>query len=79
MIWKLADAKNKFSEVVRQALSNGPQRIERRNDALYLMSEEEYRRLSGEKPSLVEFLMNGPDWSELDLKRDQSPMRELDL
>ena len=53
MIWKLADAKNKFSEVVRQALSNGPQRIERRNDALYLMSEEEYRRLSGEKPSLV--------------------------
>ena len=79
MIWKLADAKNKFSEVVREALSSGPQRIERRNDAVYLLSEEEYQRLLGQKPSLVEFLKAGPDWSELDLERDPSPMRELDL
>lgn len=79
MIWKLAEAKNKFSEVVRLALEEGPQRIERRGDAVVLMSAQEYERLTGKKPNFIEFLMNGPDLSELDLTRDRSPMREIDL
>ncbi len=80
MIWKLAEAKNKFSEVVRLCLVQGPQRIERRGeDAVYVVSEEDYRRLKGEKPSLVEFLMSGPDWSKLDLERSKDTMREVDL
>lgn len=80
MIWKLADAKNRFSEVVRMCLAQGPQRIERRGeDAVYVVSEADYRRLKGEKPSLVEFLMSGPDWSELDLERNKDAARDLDL
>ena len=80
MAWKLAEAKNKFSEVVRQCLAQGPQRIERRGeDAVYVVSEEDYRRLRGDKPSLVEFLMSGPDWSELDLERNKEPTRDLEL
>jgi len=79
MIWKLADAKNKFSEVFRLALSEGPQRIERRGNAAVLVSADEFERLSGEKPSLVEFLMNGPDLSELDLTRNKEPMRDIEL
>ncbi|MBL4771211.1 MAG: type II toxin-antitoxin system prevent-host-death family antitoxin [Planctomycetes bacterium] len=82
MVWKLAEAKNKFSEVVRLALEEGPQRIERRNDAVILISAEEYDRLVEAKPkklNFIEFLMSGPDMSELDLTRDKSPMREIDL
>ncbi len=79
MAWKLAEAKNKFSEVVRRALEEGPQRIERRNDAVVLISAEEYDRLAGGKQGFKEFLFNGPDLSVLDLTRDKSPWREIDL
>ncbi len=78
--WKLMDAKNKFSEVVRRALGGEPQRIERREtDAVVVVDAEEYDRLTGGKPSLVEFLLQGPDWSELDIERDRTPLRDLDL
>jgi len=79
MIWKLADAKMKFSEVVRRALAEGPQRVERRNDAVYVLSEEEYERLTGRSTSLVQFLMEGPDWSEVDLDRSRDSMRDFEL
>ena len=79
MIWKLADAKNKLSEVVRRALSEGPQRIERRGDAVVVVAADEFERLTGAKPSFAEFLIDGPDLSELDLSRDPSPMRDVDL
>lgn len=79
MIWKLADAKNKLSEVVRRALEEGPQRIQRRNDAVVLVSADEFDRLTGKTLSFHEFLRSGPDLTELDLERDRSPMRDLDL
>ena len=79
MVWKLADAKNRFSEVVRRALSEGPQRIQRREDAVYVLSEREYERLSGRQPDFIEFLLDAPDMSGLDLERDRTPLRELDL
>jgi prevent-host-death family protein len=79
MTWKLAEAKNRFSEVVRRALSGEPQRIERRDDAVIVIDAREFDRLRGEKPSLVEFLLQGPDWSKLDLERDHAPLRDLDL
>ncbi len=79
MVWKLADAKMKFSEVVRRALAEGPQRVERRNDAVYVLSEEEYKRLTGRGTSLVQFLLRGPDWSDFDLDRNRDPMRDVEL
>ena len=79
MNWKLAEAKNKLSEVVRRALSEGPQRIERRGDAVVVLAAEEYDRLIGSKPSFKEFLVNAPDLRELDLERDPSPMRDFEL
>lgn len=79
MIWKLSDAKNKFSEVVRRALQEGPQHIERRGDGVVLVSAEEFARLTGEKASFIEFLLSSPDLSVLDLERDKTPTRDLDL
>ena len=79
MVWQLAEAKNRFSEVVRLALQEGPQKVTRRGDAVIVLSEAEYRRLSGEKPSFLQYLASGPSLEGLDLSRDPSPMREIDL
>jgi antitoxin Phd len=77
--WKLADAKNQFSELVNRALSEGPQRVQRRNDSVIVLSEADYERLRGEQPNLRDYLLNGPDLSDLDMSRDQSLMREIDV
>lgn len=79
MEWQLADAKNRFSELVSRALTEGPQRVTRRNEAVVLVAEAEYERLTGKRMELKEYLLNGPDLSGLDLTRDRSPMREFDL
>lgn len=79
MAWKLADAKNRFSEVFRLCLSDGPQRVERRAEAAYLVSEADYLALTGNKPSLAEFLGQGPDWEDVPLERSQEKLRDLDL
>lgn len=79
MIWKLAEAKNKLSEVVRRALVEGPQRIERRGESVVVLSARDYARLTGESPSFVEFLRSADGLAELDLTRDRAPMRDLDL
>jgi len=77
MDWKLADAKNRFSEVVRRALLEGPQRVRRRKDSVVVVSERDWLRLTGEQPSFKDFLLDAPDMSELDLERDASPMRDV--
>jgi len=78
MEWQLAEAKNKFSEVVNRALTEGPQRITRRGEAVIVLSEDEYKRLTGKQETFKEFLLNGPDWGELEITRDESPMREFE-
>ena len=75
MDWKLADAKNRFSEVVKRALTEGPQRILRRSDAVIVLSEEEYERLSGGRRGLKELLLSGPGLDGVNLERDKSRMR----
>jgi len=48
--WKLQDAKARFSEVVRRAQSEGPQRVTvRGRDAVVVISAEEFERLLPEK------------------------------
>ncbi len=79
MEWKLADAKNRFSEVVNLALHEGPQKITRRDDAVIVISQDEYDKLTSKIPSFKELLMNGPGLEKLDLTRDKSPMRDIEF
>jgi len=76
--WQLAEAKNKLSEVVTRAIDEGPQRITRRNDVVIVLSEAEYNRLAGNQRTIKDWLFSAPDFSELDLERDRSPMREIE-
>jgi prevent-host-death family protein len=80
MDWRLAEAKNRFSELVNRALAEGPQRVVRRNDAVIILSSREYEQLIGKKLGFKDFLMGeGPDLEGVDLSRDHSSMRDVGL
>ena len=79
MTWNLADAKNRLSEVVNLALTEGPQTITRRKDAVVVISAEKFAELTGNKLDFKEYLLQGVGLDELDLTRDRSPGRDVDL
>lgn len=80
MEWRLADAKNRFTELVNRALAEGPQRVRRRKDTVVVVAERDYERLAGKRPSFKEFLTGaGPSLEGLNLARDHSAMREVKL
>ena len=77
--WNLADAKNRFSEVINLALTKGPQFVHRRQDKVVIISAKEYEKLKGKHSSFKNFLLNGPSLAGLDLSRDTSPSRDVSL
>jgi prevent-host-death family protein len=79
MTWNLAEAKNRLSEVVNLALSEGPQTITRRKDAVVVMSAEQYAELTGQKLGFKDFLFSGPSLEGINLERDKSPARDVKL
>jgi antitoxin Phd len=79
--WKLEDAKARFSELVRLARSEGPQRVTvRGKDAVVVISAAELDRLlpSERKKPLVTFL-EGLHLGGLDLTREPDTGRDLAL
>ncbi len=80
--WTLEDAKNRFSEVVRLALSHEPQRVTRNGrDAVVVISADEYDRLTAPW-DLVGFLRQSPlaealSCAELDLDRSPDLGRDV--
>lgn len=79
MTWNLAEAKNRLTEVVNLALSEGPQTITRRNDTVVVLSAERYAELTGTRPGFKDYLAQGESFEGLELTRDRSPGREVDL
>lgn len=79
MEWRLAEAKNRLSEVVSKALGEGPQRITRRGEAVIVVSEADYMRLTGERVGFVDYLMSGPSLEGIEFECDVTPMRKVEL
>lgn len=92
MTWALAKAKDNFSEVVDRALREGPQYVTRHGkDCVVILSREEFDRLETgnggksvvpvrEYKDFKDWLLNAPvDLSKVDLTRERSPMRPVDL
>jgi prevent-host-death family protein len=81
--WALQDAKARFSEVVRKAKSEGPQRITvHGREEVVVVSVEEYRRVKGERSgeALVKLLQESP-LRDVPLKRvrTRAPVRPVKL
>jgi prevent-host-death family protein len=85
--WTLQDAKNRFSELVRRVLTEGPQTVTRGRpgarqgqDAVVVLSAADYQRLVSRAGSLLTFLQRSPLADvELDLPRPKSPGRSVSL
>jgi prevent-host-death family protein len=75
--WQLQEAKNKFSEVVDEAIRSGPQLITKRGvEAVILLSYADYRRLMVTQQKLSAFFRASPLAEvSLDLGRDTSSAR----
>lgn len=79
--WKLEDAKARFSEVVRLARSEGPQRVTvRGKDAVVVISADELERLlpPTHKKPFVAFL-EGLHLDGVDLTREHDTGRDISL
>ena len=76
-VWQLQEAKNKFSEVVDQALTHGPQVITKRGvEAVIVLSYAEYRTMLLNQKKLSAFFRKSPlAGKDLDLTRDASGLR----
>ena len=81
-VWKLEDAKARFSEVVRLAEQGVPQRVSvRGREAVVILSAQAYARLApAARGSLAALFGEGP-FTRLDdfddaLMRERTPMRD---
>ncbi|VAX36946.1 hypothetical protein MNBD_UNCLBAC01-1839 [hydrothermal vent metagenome] len=79
--WKLQDAKNCFSAVVKEAMEHGPQKVTRRGlEAVVVISAKDYKRLIKPSTNLVNFFQKSPLYGvELDFKRHKGTARKVDL
>jgi antitoxin Phd len=80
-IWQLQEAKSRFSEMVDRAISNGIQIVTRRGKKVVaVISYEEYEQLTRRSEPLSRFFLKSPlAGSELDLSRDKSQLRDIEL
>jgi prevent-host-death family protein len=78
--WQLQEAKSRFSEVVALTLTEGPQMVTRRGEeAVVILSADDYRRLSGQTPQLMDCLLNAPRGDALLFDRSAEVIRDLAL
>ena len=80
-VWALQDAKNRFSELVDQAVQEGPQVVTRRGkETVVVLSVQEFHKLTRAQESLVAFFRDSPlVGADLDLRRDTDTGRGVDL
>lgn len=82
--WQLQEAKQRFSELVRRTLEEGPQVVTRHGEeVVVVVAANEYRQSQPQeddrKPDFAQFLLSGPNFDLLDLSRPERPPREVDL
>jgi len=78
--WQVQEAKQRFSEVLRHAHTEGPQIVTRHGEQIAVVIDiAEYRRLQAARMDFKEFLRSGPDLTELDIHRSGEASRMVEL
>lgn len=80
-VWALQDAKNRLSEVVNNAVREGPQTITRRGkETAVVISIQDFQQLTLSRGSLVSFVQKSPlAGAGVCLERNPDKGREVDL
>ena len=79
--WQLQDAKSKFSQLVDSAIHHKPQFVTKHgNNAVVIISFEDYVKFIKPTDDLVTFLRNSPlAESDLDFSRNKDMPRDIEL
>lgn len=78
--WRIADAKNKFSEVVNNALAGSPQMIHQQDGDVIVIAKTEYEQLIGQKKTFKQYILSPPHYIDhLEDLRNKDSMRPIDL
>jgi prevent-host-death family protein len=79
MRWQVQDAKQRFSELIRTARTEGPQVVTRHGEEIAVVIDiAAYRHLTGETAEFKDYLQSGPDFDDLDLTRSTEHPRAID-
>lgn len=80
-MWSLQDAKSRFSEVVREAIFHGPQKVTRHGEeAVIILSLKDYKKLVKPKQDIVDFFRKSPlHGIKIDLERKKDFSRNIEL
>lgn len=79
--WQLQDAKSKFSQLVEKAMHHEPQFVTKHgNNAVVILSFDDYKKMTKPDTGLVTFLRNSPLMGEeLDVSRSKDLPRDIEL
>jgi len=79
--WQIQEAKNKFSDLVKNAQQQGPQIITKHGkDAVVLISIDTYKKLTTPKTDLISFFQNSPlAGAGIEISRSKDTPRDVEL
>ena len=76
----MQEAKQRFSELVERAVTEGPQVVTKHGrEAVVVLEIGEYRRLRGEPMDFKQFLLSIPKGDALEIDRSKDLSREIEL
>jgi prevent-host-death family protein len=77
--WQLQEAKQRFSELVRTTLDEGPQLVTRNGKEVVVVVAASEWRAKHTGQDFKRFLIEGPSFDDLDLERPVEYARDVDL
>lgn len=79
--WQLQDAKSKFSQLVDKAMRHEPQFVTKHgNNAVVIISFEDYLKFTKPKDNLIDFLRSSPLMEvDIDVTRNKDIPRDMEL
>jgi antitoxin Phd len=79
MLWQVQEAKQRFSELLRAAASEGPQIVTRHgHEVAVVIDVSEFHRIRGDTADFKDYLRSGPVTDDLELARSGELPREID-
>jgi prevent-host-death family protein len=80
MSWQVQEAKQRFSELIRAARSDGPQIVTRHGEEIaVVMDIADYQHLRGGTAEFKDYLRSGQPFEDLDLSRSTERPRIIDM
>jgi len=78
--WQVQTAKQRFSELVERAVTEGPQIVTKHGrETVVVLEIGEYRRLAKPRRDFKEFLLSMPRIDDLEIERSKDMGRKIDL